>query len=156
VVEGSAWWFDGTVVASGKSSGASGNLRISEHEIFKWTINCGPGTNNRAKLLGAWELLTLASRLVISEILVQGGSKIIIDQSRGKGSLQVFTLECWKRRLNDLLNIFHNVTFQHVYRESISEADKLSKQALLKVPGKIEYFQCEGHHEGPHLYLDLY
>jgi hypothetical protein len=79
VVEGSAWWFDGATVASGNCSGASGILKISDHKIFKWTINCGPGTNTREKLLGAWALLTLASRFAISELLVQGDSKIIID-----------------------------------------------------------------------------
>jgi hypothetical protein len=133
-----------------------GILKISEHKIFKRTINCGPGTNTRAKLLGAWALLTLASWFAILELLVQGDSKIVIDWLCGKGSLQVLTLECWKGRLIDLLKLFHNVTFKHIYREDNSEADMLSKQGLLKVPRKIEYFQCEGDHEGPHLYLDLY
>jgi ribonuclease HI len=114
-VGGTVGWFDGAALATGQNSGAGGVLQINEHIIFKWTINCGPGTNTRAELLGAWALLTLASRLAISELFVQGDSKIVIDWLWGKGRLQVVTLECWKDRLIDLIKLFHNITFQHVY-----------------------------------------
>jgi len=156
VVEGLTGWFDGATTTFGNCSGAGGILKITDHKIFKWTINCGPGTNTRAELLGAWALLTLASRFAISELLVKGDLNIVIDWLQGKGSLQVLTLECWKGRLTNLLKLFHNVTFKHIYREDNTEADMLSKQALLKVPGKIEYFQSEGDDEGTHLYLHLY
>jgi hypothetical protein len=156
VVEGSTGWFDEAAVASGNCSGACGILKISDHIISKWTINCGPGTNTREKLFGAWALLTLSSRFAILELLVHGDSKIVIDWLRGNDSLQVLTLECWKGRLSDLIKLFHNVSFEHIYHEDNSKADMLSKQALLKASGKIEYFQCEGDHEDPHLYLDLY
>jgi len=43
-----------------------------------------------------------------------------------------------------------------VYREENKEADNLSKQAFLKVPEKIDYFQCEEDHEGPHMFLDIF
>jgi ribonuclease HI len=155
-VGGTVGWFDGAALSSGQNSGVGGVIRINEHRIYKWTINCGPGTNTRAELMGAWALLTLASRLSISELLVQGDSKIVIEWLRGKGRLQVVSLECWKDRLIELIKLFQNITFLHVYREENSEADGLSKQALLKAPGKIVYYQCEEDHEGPHLSLDLF
>jgi hypothetical protein len=58
VVRGMTGWFDGAALASGRNSGAGGVIRINENIIFKWYINCGPGTNTRAELLGAWALLT--------------------------------------------------------------------------------------------------
>jgi hypothetical protein len=85
-----------------------------------------------------------------------GDSKIVIDWLRGKGYLQVLALECWKERLSKLLKKFQNISFEHIYREDNTEADRLSKLAMLKAPGSIEYFQVEGGHEGPHMFLDLY
>jgi ribonuclease HI len=155
-VGGTVGWFDGAALSLGQNSGVGGVIRISEHRCYKWIFNCGPGTNTRVELLGAWALLTLASRLSIQELHVQGDSKIIIDWLRGKGRLQVVSLDCWKDRLIELIKLFQKISFAHVYREENKEADNLSKQALLKVPGKIVYFQCEEDHEGPHMFLDLF
>jgi len=126
-VGGTVGWFDGTTLSSGQNSGARGVIRISEHRTYKWTINCGPGTYTRAKLMGAWALLTLASRLSILELLVHGNSNIVIDWLRGKGCLQVVSLEFWKDRFIELTKLFQNITFLHVYRKENIEADGLSK-----------------------------
>jgi ribonuclease HI len=79
VKEGSINWFDGEAIASGNCCGVGGVLKISEHKIFHWLINCGPGTNNRDELMGDWALLTLAVRFSISKLSVMGDSKLIID-----------------------------------------------------------------------------
>jgi ribonuclease HI len=110
-------WFDGAASTTGLNSGAGGIIRISEHRTFKWYFNCGPGTNTRAELLGAWALLTLAVRLDISVLSVHGDSKIVIDWLCGKGHLQVFNLEGWKDRILELINHFQSISFQHIYRE---------------------------------------
>jgi hypothetical protein len=106
--------------------------------------------------LGAWALLTLASRLFITDLHVKGYSMIVIDWLRDKGHLQVISLESWKERLVDLIKLFQHISFDHVYREDNLEADNLSKQALHKQPGKIFYFQCVEEHEGPPLSIDLF
>jgi hypothetical protein len=90
------------------------------------------------------------------EFFVQGDSKIIIDRLTGSGQLNVLLVECWKDRNVELKSHFQAITFQHVYRENNTEADKLSKMVLEKLPGKIEFFQCVGDHEGPHMFLDIY
>jgi len=112
-------------------------IKLDGQCSYKWLINCGQGTNTRAKLLGAWALLTLASWLSIQSIQVQGDSKVIIDWLKGKGRLQVVILDCWKLKLRRLIDLFHHISFAHVYREDNEMADRLSKQALLKDPGKI-------------------
>jgi ribonuclease HI len=149
-------WFDGAAESSGLNSGARGIIKLNGHCSYKWYINCGQGTNNRAELLGVWALLTLASRLSIYSILVQGDSKIIIDWLKEKGRLQVVKLECWKLRIKNLIGLFQPISFTHVYREDNEVADRLSKQALLKDPKKIYYFQCVGDHEGPLRTLEIY
>jgi ribonuclease HI len=149
-------WFDGAASSSGLNSGAGGVIKISENCSYKWFINCGPGSNTRAELLGAWALLTLANRLSIQSMHLIGDSKIIIDWMRGKGRLHVISLDCWKERVSALISSFQKITFDHVFREGNREADNLSKLALQKTPGKLTYYQCIEMHEGPHLFLDLY
>jgi ribonuclease HI len=72
-------WFDGATQRRGHTSGVGGVIRVNNHTKFRWMLNCGPGTNTRAILLGAWALLTLALRLHIYDLLVFGDSRIIID-----------------------------------------------------------------------------
>jgi ribonuclease HI len=151
-----AGWFDGAACANGLNSGPGGVIRINENKIYKWYLNYGPGTNTRAELLGAWALLVLAIRFDILEFFVQGDLRIIIDWLTGKGQLHVLTLECWKDRIVELKSHFQAITFQHVYHEDNTEADNLSKIALHRLPGKIEFFQCVGDHEGPHMFLDIF
>jgi hypothetical protein len=150
-----AGWFDGAACATGLNSGAGGVIRINENIIYKWYLNCGPGTNTRAELLGAWALLVLAIRFDILEFFVQGDSRIIIDWLIGKGQLHVIALECWKDRISELKSIFR-LLLSSMFIVKKTEADNLSKIALHRLPGKIEFFQCVGDHEGPHMFLDIF
>jgi hypothetical protein len=149
-------WFDGAVMSSSQNNGVGGIIKLNEQCSYKWLLNCGQGKNTREKLLGSWALLTLASQLSILTIHVHGDSKVIIDWLRGKGRLQVVTLDYWKHRLRGLIDLFHSISFAHVYREYNEVVDNLSKQALLKEPGKIYYYECVEDHQGPQLSLDLY
>jgi ribonuclease HI len=153
---GTVGWFDGATSSTGLNSGAGGIIRINEQSRYKWLLNCGPGTNTRAELLGVWALLPLASHLSIQELHVLGDSKIIIDWLKGKGRLQVVSLDCWMDSISILINLFHNLSFAHVYRIDNQEANSQSKKALLKEPGKLIYYKCVGQHEGPYQFLDLY
>ena len=55
-----------------------------------------------------------------------------------------------------LINQFQLLSFDHVYRKDNQEADRLSKKALIKEPGKLIYYKCVGKHEGPLQFLDIY
>jgi ribonuclease HI len=103
---GTTGWFDGAATSSGQNSGAGGIIKFNDQCCYKWLLNCGQGTNTREELLGAWALLTLASRLSIPTIHVQGDSKVIIDWLRDKGRLQVVSLDCWKHRLRRINRSF--------------------------------------------------
>jgi hypothetical protein len=41
-------WFDGATQRNGDLSGAGGVIKINDHTVYKWTLNCGRGTNTRA------------------------------------------------------------------------------------------------------------
>jgi ribonuclease HI len=131
-------------------------INISDLSTYKWTLNCGHGTNTRVELMGVRASLTLASRLSIIDLLVLGDSKIVIDWLKRKGALQVVTLDCWKDKISDLIKLFGTISFAHVFREENQEAVSLSKQALQNQPGIIAYNLWEGGHEGPPLFLNLY
>jgi ribonuclease HI len=123
-------WFDGAAQKNGEQSGAGGVIKLNEHSVYKWTLNCGGGSNTRAELLGVWASLTLAHRLSITDFHVIGDSKIVIDWLNDKGSLQTISIDCWKNRIKELFKFFSAITFAHVYREENLEADFLSKKAL--------------------------
>jgi hypothetical protein len=44
----------------GKKCGAGGVIKTPNLLVYTWLLNCGKGTNNRAKLLGVWASLRLA------------------------------------------------------------------------------------------------
>jgi ribonuclease HI len=149
-------WFDGAALSNGLQSGAGGMIKINDNTIYKWTFNCGPGTNTRAELLGVWETLFLATRLHITDLQVIRDSKIIIDWCNGKGRLQVITLDCWKYKIRELTTHFRSINFAHTFQEYNKEADRLSKKALKEQVGKIYYTQWEEGNEGPTLFLNIF
>jgi hypothetical protein len=85
-------WFDGTAQQNGALSGASGLIQLSLNSFYKWTLCCGPGTNTRAELLGAWATVHLASKLHIENLHMIGDSKVIINWLNNQGNLQINTL----------------------------------------------------------------
>jgi ribonuclease HI len=148
-------WFDGAMQGQGDLSGAGSVIKINEHLEYRWTLNCGGGTNTRAELMAAWELLTLAQILAIKDIHVIGDSKIIIDWINNVGSLQAISIECWKDEVKDLMNYFSVITFAHVYREENQDANTLSKKALTERIGVIIYNQWMDGHEGPKIFINM-
>jgi ribonuclease HI len=141
---------------NGTLCGVGGVLNIDEHTKFRWTLNCGRGTNSRAELMGAWATLTLATRLYVYDLYVLGDSKIIIDWLNRKGSIMVENLYGWKERITDLIPLFRSLSFSHIFREENKVADNLSKKALFLLQGKISYSQWEDGHEGPTHFIKMY
>jgi ribonuclease HI len=132
-------WFDGATLSNGSQSGAGGLIKILPNSFYKWTFNCGPGTNTRAELLGAWATLFLASRLHIVALQVLGDSRIVIDWLSNKGDLQAISLTAWKDKIRHLQPTFNNLSFKHIYREHNKSADHLSKTTLQKKEGILSY-----------------
>jgi ribonuclease HI len=106
--------------------------------------------------LGAWATLTIAKHLDIHYIQILGDSKVIIEWLKQKGNLQAINIEGWKLRIWDLVASFQGICFQHIFRESNEEADKLSKQALSASKGRLSYFTWDGENARPTLHIDIF
>jgi ribonuclease HI len=148
-------WFDGAAQQSGSLCGAGGKIVLNSHTCFRWTLNCGNGTNMKAELLGAWASLILASRLHINELLLLGDSKIIIDWLNGHADFHVADLESWKERTREATKLINKLTFSHIFREENNEADILSKKAMFLPSGHICYTRWEEGNEGPSTMINL-
>jgi ribonuclease HI len=73
------WDGDGAAQANGFLSEVGDVTKSFGNTSYKWTLNCGLGTNTRDELLGVWATVTLASRLEFEHLQVYGDSKIVID-----------------------------------------------------------------------------
>jgi ribonuclease HI len=142
-------WFDGATQRCGTLSGAGGLIRTNTNSIYRWTFSCGPGTNTRAELLGAWATLHLATRLNIDHLQLIGDSSVIIDWLNHSGKLQSITLMAWMDRIRLLQRQFKKLIFTHASREFNRDADLLSKTTLQKIAGLITYNHWLDGHEGP-------
>jgi ribonuclease HI len=149
-------WFDGAASKDVFRSGAGGVIKIWETTVYKWTFFCGKGTNTRAELLGAWVTLMLAEFLEIPCIHIMGDSKVVIDWLSDKGGLMVSSIEGWKKRIKLLIQNFLSIEFQHIYRDFNTDADNLSKQALIEPEGLVTYYQWTNGDEGPRRQIKIH
>jgi hypothetical protein len=53
-------WFDGATQLNGTLCVEGGVIKTIGKTSYRWTLNCGQGSNTRAKLLGVWASLTLS------------------------------------------------------------------------------------------------
>jgi len=148
--------FDRAAHVQGLKNGAGGVIRIDEHTKYKWSLNCRPGTNNRAELLGVWALLTIATQLHLQDLQVFEVSRIVIDWLNPRGNLHILNLHCWKERVKDLVEGFRTLCFTHVFREFNQQADTLSKSALNFHEGRINCNQMVDGHLGLTMALKLW
>jgi len=148
-------WFDGAAQHNGLYCGAGGKITISPQTCYRWTLNCGQGSNMKAELMGAWASCTLASRLHISELLLLGDSKITIDWLNGRADFHVADLISWKERTREATKLLNHITFSHIYRGDNMEADILSKKALSLPSGHILFTRWEEGNEGPTSRINL-
>jgi ribonuclease HI len=149
-------WFDGATQSNGTQSGAGGLIRITKKSSYRWTFNCGLGTNTRAELLGAWAMLHLASRLNIEVLQILGDSRTIIEWLNNWGDLQAISLLAWKDKIRLLQPTFKKLSYKHIYREHNKTTDQLSKATLQKKAGIITYNLWIDGHEGPPYFLKLF
>ena len=141
-------WFDGAAQQAGLFCGAGGIITINAQTVYRWTLNCGTGSNTKAELLAAWASCILASRLHITELLLLGDSKLIIDWLNGRADFHVAELASWKERTWEATKQIQHLTSSHIYREENLEADRLSKIALSMPPGHISFTRWEEGNEG--------
>jgi ribonuclease HI len=149
-------FFDGASIAGGTNCGAGGSLkRINAPEI-RWIFNCGEGSNTKVELVGAWATFSMEKFLDIHHIQILGDSKVVITWLEQKCNLHAINIEGWKRSIRDLASSFQGTSYQHIFRDSNVEADKLSKRALLAPKGRLIYFKWDGEVESSPQFLNIF
>lgn len=124
------------------SCGAGGFFKSNHSRITKWFYSCGGGTNTKAKLLGLWATLFIATSWSVKYLLVLGDSSVVIDWINLKSKLCSVYIECWKQKIRVLTKLFADIKFQHIPRAHNGEADALSKRAL-KEAGRLIIFHSD-------------
>ena len=83
-------------------------------------------------------VLELAIKNNISQLQVFGDSNMVVYWVNKKIQINTPHLQQILNAIIRLLESFSNLMISHIYRELNTEADRLSKLALLLEPGKLE------------------
>jgi ribonuclease HI len=109
-------------------------LKLSTQHFFKAYFAIGVGSNTKTKLLGLWDLLSIANGCHIEYLMVTSDLRVVIDWMDGKYQLEVLNLRLCKVKIHELKLQFRWLKGLHVHRQFNSMTDSLSKLALEKQP----------------------
>jgi len=123
-----AGFFDGA--AQGEYGGCGFVLHLNCSHKFQGWLHLDHCTNNFSELVAVWSLLFWANRRNIKDIRIFGDSRLVIDWLNGKVNISNIFLEHWCLRIRELIALFGDIQFQHIYRTFNEEADRLSKMGL--------------------------
>ena len=132
-------FFDGETTL--ETGGAGIHLGISLTHTFNIKFGCGHNTNTRAELLALWILLYFAEAIGLLTLHIYGDSSVVINWANNKATLSSSDLGYWCESISRLKDSFHRLDFQHVYKEHITRADGLSKEALSVATGLFSFIE---------------
>ena len=123
--------FDGGSRGNPGIAGCGSVIYYKGNEIWNRSFYLGDNyTNNHAEYYGLIYGLMGAKELQIKNLIVQGDSKIIINQVTGKFKVKSDNLKpLYQKVINDL-EYFENIRFEHIYRNINKRADKLANVAM--------------------------
>ncbi|MEK7161353.1 MAG: ribonuclease HI family protein [Patescibacteria group bacterium] len=101
------------------------NRIIGRHKKY-----VGEQTNNYAEYQALILALIEAAKLGAESLKVNMDSELIVRQMQGRYKIKEPTLKVLAQEVFKLMQKFKNVEFNHVFRESNKEADKLVNQAI--------------------------
>ena len=107
------------------------NRIIGRHKKY-----VGEQTNNYAEYQALILALIEAAKLGAESLKVNMDSELIVRQMQGRYKIKEPTLKVLAQEVFKLMQKFKNVEFNHVFRESNKEADKLVNQAIDAALGK--------------------
>lgn len=115
--------------------------------VIKDTYRRLPGkrTNNQAEYLGLIAGLRMAIAMGITELQVEGDSKLVIEQLFGNWQCKHPVLKKYYQTAKELLKQFHFINGRWIPREQNKEADAYCNYALDKglYSGQEQWFKIE-------------
>ena len=96
-------------------------------------------TNNEAEYIGMIEGLKLAIDCGYRNILVQGDSKLVINQVEGIWKCKSDKLKSLLKEAKDTIKgNFDNITFSHIYRCDNKRADELANESMEEITNNLK------------------
>lgn len=105
-------------------------LDDSNKKVLELSRKIGFGTNNQAEYRAVITGMEELRGIYTGELLIQGDSKLVINQLTGKWQVKGKELQALFYRIKELENEFQAVNYNWVNREENAEADLLSAKAL--------------------------
>ena len=123
--------FDGGSRGNPGVSGCGSVIYYRGSEFWNRSIYLGDDhTNNYAEYYGLIHGLIGARELKIKNLLVEGDSKVIINQVIGKFNVKSPVLIPLYRKTMEQVEYFDNIEFNHIYRNKNKRADELANIAM--------------------------
>jgi len=114
-------------------SGAGGIIINQEGFVIEEISEyLGRQTNNYAEYMALLLTLQRAVKLNIKSVKIFMDSELIVKQMKGEYKVKNESLKVINLQIVELLKLFENVTFTHVYREHNKHADSLVNKAIDK------------------------
>ena len=125
--------FDGCSKGNPGKSGAGAALYSDNVEIWADYLYVGSNiTNNQAEYAGLILGLNKALELNITDLDVEGDSKLVIQQMNKTYKCNSQKLQTSFKIASDLSSQFNTITFRHIYRDDNKRADKLANMAIVE------------------------
>ncbi len=125
-------YVDGASQESNTKGGIGGVIYLNDSEIESFSENIGPATNNEAEYTALLRGLAFLEKYQPDEVYIFADSELMVKQINGEYKVRNDRLAKLYNQAINLLDRLDSWNIEHVPRERNKEADKLSKQALLK------------------------
>lgn len=128
---------DGGARGNPGPAGAGVVIRDEKNEIIgQHKKYLGEQTNNVAEYQALILALVESVKLGAESLKINMDSELIVRQMQGRYKIKEPTLKVLAQEVFKLMQKFKNVEFNHVFRESNKEADKLVNEAIDAALGK--------------------
>jgi ribonuclease HI len=125
-------YVDGASQESNTKGGIGGVIYLNDSEIESFSENIGPATNNEAEYTALLRGLAFLEKYQPDEVYIFADSELMVKQINGEYKVRNERLAKLYEQVIHLLDRLEDWNIEHVPRERNKEADKLSKQALMK------------------------
>lgn len=123
---------------SGAALFEPGAAPATARPVWEGRLYGGRLTNNEAEYMGLVMGLREAKRRGVERLLVQGDSKLVVEQLRGRWRVKATNLQPLFSEAKRLLRGINGATVEHIYRDSNKVADRLANEAMdLGLQGKL-------------------
>ena len=125
--------FDGASEPNpGESCGGAVLFTPGRKVVFERGEYIDYATNNQAEYTGLLVGLVSCVEQGIKNLLIEGDSKLVINQVAGKWKVKDSELKLFHTEIIKLMDHFDFVAIRHVYREYNAHADRLTNEGVAK------------------------